>query len=132
MNNHDTFSYTYSAKEQEEIKAIREKYAAPAEEDSMTKLRRLDRGVTKKATTVALMIGIVGALVMGMGMSFAMTDIGELLGLYRELALLIGIVIGVVGIVLVSLAYPIYNAIVKKERQKIAPEILRLTEELMK
>jgi len=132
MNNHDTFSYTYSAKEQEEIKAIREKYVAPAEEDSMTKLRRLDRGVTKKATTVALMIGIVGALVMGMGMSLAMTDIGELLGLYRELALLVGIGIGVVGIVLVSLAYPIYNAIVKKERQKIAPEILRLTEELMK
>jgi len=48
------------------------------------------------------------------------------------LALIIGIVTGVIGIVLVSIAYPIYNRTLKKEREKIAPEILRLTDELMK
>ena len=46
--------------------------------------------------------------------------------------MLTGILIGIVGIVLVCVAYPIYNAIVKKEREKIAPEIIRLTDELMK
>ena len=46
--------------------------------------------------------------------------------------MIIGICVGIIGIVLVSLAYPVYNRTLKKEREKIAPEILRLTDELMK
>jgi hypothetical protein len=46
--------------------------------------------------------------------------------------MLLGVIIGVVGIVLVCVAYPLYNRVLKKEREKIAPEILRLTDELMK
>ena len=131
MENKEGFEFTYSAKEQEEIKRIRKKYAVPAEEeDKMAQLRRLDAGVYSKATTAALVIGIIGALVMGLGMSIVMTDIGAVLG--TILAMVIGIGIGVVGIVLVCLAYPIYNRTLKKEREKIAPEILRLTDELMK
>ena len=131
MGNNEGFNYTYSAKEQEEIKAIRKKYAASEEtEDKMTQLRRLDARVYSKASTAALAVGIVGALIMGIGMSLVMTDIGAVLG--TVLAMIIGISIGVVGIVLVCLAYPIYNRTLKKEREKIAPEILRLTDELMK
>jgi len=96
----------------------------------MTQLRRLDASVYSKASTAALAVGIVGALIMGIGMSLVMTDIGTVLG--TVLAMVIGISIGVVGIVLVCLAYPIYNRTLKKEREKIAPEILRLTDELMK
>ena len=129
----DTFNYTYSAKEQEEIKAIRKKYAAPEQaEDKMAQLRRLDAAVTQKATSVSLVFGVIGALILGMGMSLAMTDIGKIIGLAGGMAMLIGILIGIVGIVLVSVAYPIYNSIIKKEREKIAPEIIRLTDELMK
>ena len=131
MDNNEGFNYTYSAKEQEEIKAIRKKYAASEEaEDKMTQLRRLDASVYSKASAAALAVGIVGALIMGIGMSLVMTDIGAVLG--TVLAMIIGISIGVVGIVLVCLAYPIYNRTLKKEREKIAPEILRLTDELMK
>lgn len=131
MENKETFNYTYSAKEQDEIKAIRKKYAAPEEtEDKMAQLRRLDGSVTQKATVCSMTIGIIGTLVMGLGMSLAMTEIGAVLG--SALSMLIGIVIGVIGIVLVCLAYPVYNHTVKKEREKIAPEILRLTDELMK
>ena len=131
MGNNEGFNYTYSAKEQEEIKVIRKKYAASEEtEDKMTQLRRLDASVYSKASTAALAVGIVGALIMGIGMSLVMTDIGAVLG--TVLAMIIGISIGVVGIVLVCLAYPIYNRTLKKEREKIAPEILRLTDELMK
>ena len=131
MDNNEGFNYTYSAKEQEEIKAIRKKYAASEEsEDKMTQLRRLDASVYSKASAAALAVGIVGALIMGIGMSLVMTDIGAVLG--TVLAMVIGISIGVVGIVLVCLAYPIYNRTLKKEREKIAPEILRLTDELMK
>lgn len=133
QNNHESFNYTYSAKQQEEIKAIRKKYAAPEEtEDKMAQLRRLDQGVTQKATVVSLIVGIIGALILGFGMSLAMTDIGTHLGTLGNMSMLIGIIIGVVGIALVCVAYPIYNQIAKKEREKIAPEIIRLTDELMK
>lgn len=133
MENKETFNYTYSAKEQDEIKAIRKKYAAPEEtEDKMAQLRRLDASVTQKVQAVSLVFGVIGALILGFGMSLAMTNLGEILGSYRGMAMLFGIIIGIVGIVLVSLAYPLYNRIVKKEREKIAPEIIRLTDELMK
>lgn len=129
----ETFNYTYSAKEQTEIKAIRDKYAAPEQtEDKLSLLRRLDGAVTKKATTVALILGIVGSLVLGTGMSLAMTELGSVLGLRGSLSMLVGIPVGLVGILLVSLAYPVYNRTLQKEREKIAPQILRLTEELMK
>ena len=129
----ETFNYTYSAKEQEEIKAIRKKYAVQEKtEDKMEQLRRLDAAVTQKATSVSLVFGVIGALILGMGMSLAMTDIGKIIGLLGGMAMLIGILIGIIGIVLVSVAYPIYNSIIKKEREKSAPEIIRLTDELMK
>ena len=131
MENKEGFEFTYSAKEQEEIKRIRKKYAAPAEEeDKMAQLRRLDASVYSKATTAALVIGVIGALVMGLGMSIVMTDIGAALG--TILAMIVGVGIGVIGIVLVCLAYPMYTRTLKKEREKIAPEIIRLTDELMK
>ena len=131
MDNNEGFNYTYSAKEQEEIKEIRKKYATTEEtEDKMTQLRRLDASVYSKASTAALAVGIVGALILGIGMSLVMTDIGAVLG--TVLAMVIGVGIGVIGIVLVCLAYPIYNRTLKKEREKIASEILRLTDELMK
>ncbi|MBP1543057.1 MAG: hypothetical protein J6A16_03085 [Oscillospiraceae bacterium] len=133
MENKETFNYTYSAKEQEEIKNIRKKYEAPEKtEDKMEQLRRLDAAVTKKATTVSLVFGVIGALILGTGMSLAMTEIGEILGLQGATAMLVGILIGIIGIVLVCVAYPVYNRIIKKEREKIAPEIIRLTDELMK
>lgn len=127
----ESFNFTYSAKEQEEIKRIRKQYTAPAgEENKMVQLRRLDASVYSKATTASLAVGILGALIMGLGMSLVMTDIGEALG--TVLAMGIGIGVGVIGIILVCLAYPIYNRTLRKERKKIAPEILRLTDELMK
>ncbi|MBO5221616.1 MAG: hypothetical protein J6C26_04820 [Clostridia bacterium] len=133
MEKKESFHYTYSAKEQEELKAIRKKYVIPEQtEDKMAQLRRLDTAVTQKATSVSLVFGVIGALILGMGMSFAMTDLGTMIGFTEGTAMLVGILIGIVGIVLVCVAYPIYNSIIKKEREKIAPEIIRLTDELMK
>lgn len=129
----ETFHYTYSAKEQAEIKAIRQKYApSAAEEDKMAQLRRLDTAVTEKATALSLACGIVGALIMGSGMSLAMTDIGTVLGVSAALSMMIGIILGIVGIVFVCVAYPLYNRVLKRERERIAPEIIRLSDELMK
>ena len=126
MNEHnqkETFNYTYSAKQQEEIKRIREKYL-PKEEDKMEQLRRLDESVTQKGMMISLIVGVIGALLLGIGMCCTMV--------WEENMFLPGVLIGIVGIILVSIAYPLYVHITKKEREKIAPEIIRLTEELMK
>lgn len=130
-NTENTFQYTYSAKEQSEIESIRKKYL-PQEENKMEQLRKLHNSASQKARVWSLAIGVIGALVMGTGMSLAMTNFGEILGAYGDSAMLIGIVTGMVGVILVALAYPTYNRVLKKERQRIAPEILRLTDELMK
>ena len=126
-----SFKYTYSAKEQDEIKRIRQKYQSQ-EEDSMTRLRKLDASATSKATVMALMFGIVGALILGMGMSLIMTDLAKVFGMTGIANMIIGIIIGLLGIILVILAYPTYSMVLKREQDKIAPEILRLTDELMK
>ena len=120
---HEVFNYTYSAKDQDEIRRIRRKYA-PAEEDKMTQLRRMDAAVYKKAMILSLCMGIAGALILGVGMCCAMVWQGTLF--------IPGIVIGILGIAVVSLTYPLYNRTLKKEREKIASEILRLTDDLMK
>ena len=132
--NNDGFSYTYSAREQAEIRKIREKYAdkEKTEESKMERLRRLDAKVTQKAQSISLTLGILGALILGSGMSLIMTDLGAALGLSDEAGMLIGIPVGIAGGVLSSLAYPIYSAIVKARRKKLAPEILRLVDELTK
>lgn len=120
-----TFTYTYSASRQEELKRIREKYAAPAEaEDKMEQLRKLDASVTKPGMIAALAVGIVSALVMGFGMCCTMV--------WADTLFVPGIVIGLVGIAGVCAAYPLYAHITNKQRRRLAPEILRLTDELMK
>ena len=127
------FTYTYSAKEQAELKRIRDKYTAPTEvEDKMARLRRLDAGVTNAAQAIALVFGVIGTLLLGLGMSLIMTELADSLGLSGEAAMVIGIIVGVVGGILAALAYPAYNAILKAKRKKLAPEIIRLTDELMK
>lgn len=135
MNQNDkseAFRYTYSAKEQAELRRIREKYAPKAEkEDKMAYLRKLDASVTRTAQIVSLILGIVGTLVFGFGLSLCMTDFSGLFGIDENTSMLVGIIVGICGGILAGLAYPVYNAIVKHRRKKLAPEIIRLTDELM-
>ena len=128
MENNEGFSYTYSAAQQQEVERIRSKYL-PKAEDKIEQLRKLHRVPTRNATVTAVVLGVIGALFLGTGMSLIMTDIGVMIGLTD--VMIPGILIGMVGLVLVALAYPVYNRTLKKERQRIAPEILRLTDELM-
>jgi len=127
MENNE-FSFTYSASQQQEIENIRKKYL-PKEEDKMEQLRRLHHSATQKAQAHSLVIGVLGTLILGTGMSLFMTDLGSVLG---NFSMVIGVLVGLVGIILVALAYPVYNSVLKKERERIAPEILRLSDELLK
>ena len=131
--NNGAFTYTYSSAEQEELRRIREKYTPKEQiENKMERLRKLDHGVTKKAQTVSIVFGTVSVLILGFGMSLVMSELGAILGEQRNLAMPIGIGIGLIGGIMASLSYPIYDAVLKHERNKIAAEVIRLTDELMK
>lgn len=121
--NREGFSYTYSAEEQQELKKIREKYL-PKEENKMEQIRSLDSKATGKATMIAIIIGVIGTLLLGVGMCCTLVWQGRWF--------VPGIFVGIIGIGIVAIAYPIYNKTLKTEREKIAPEVLRLTEELLK
>jgi uncharacterized membrane protein HdeD (DUF308 family) len=130
MEHKEGFRFTYSAARQQEVEHIRKKYLPQAEEENkMEQLRKLHHSASEKAQARAIAVGTMGALILGIGMSLCMTDLGAALG---DLALLIGIFAGLAGILLVALAYPVYNRVLKKQRQRIAPQILRLSEELLK
>lgn len=119
----NSFQYTYSAKEQARIKEIRSKYV-PREESKMEQLQRLDASVTQTATARAIAVGVIGALILGLGMSCCMVWSGAWF--------VSGIGIGLAGMAVLGAAYPLYNRTLKKERERIAPQIIRLTDELMK
>ena len=123
LSKENSFSYTYSAPQHDEVKKIREKYM-PKVESPMEKLHRLDESCTKKGTALSLVTGTISALILGVGMCCCMV--------WGGLLFIPGIVIGMVGMVGVGAAYPIYNKVTQKERQRIAPEILQLTDELLK
>ncbi len=128
--NKETFHYTYSSAQQEEIEAIRKKYLPQeTQQEKMEQLRKLDAGVFRKGMAAALTVGILGSLIMGTGMSLIMTDLAESLGL--DYGMVPGLILGIIGMVGVIAAYPLYQEMVKRERMRIAPQILKLTEELL-
>lgn len=123
MDEKKTYSYSYSADENNEIKRIREKYLEPDErETKLEQLRRLDASVHKSAVAAALSVGITGALILGFGLSCIMV--------YAWFVT--GIAAGIIGIALTAIAYPVYKLKAEKTRKEIAPLIIKLTDELIK
>ena len=90
----------------------------------MEELRKLDASVTMKATLWAISIGVVGMLIFGGGMSCT------LIGTKSMFAP--GIILGFVGLAVMGLALPVYKIVEKKQKEKVAPQILKLAEELSK
>ena len=122
MAEKEVFEYTYSAPAQDEVKRIREKYL-PKEVTKLDQLRALDAAVTKRGNAISIVHGILYSLILGLGMSCCLVWAG--------VWFVPGILIGCIGLAGVTATYPIYNYIVKQDREKIAPEILRLSEELI-
>lgn len=124
MNQENTFSYKYSAKENKEVQEIRKKYL-PQSESKLDELRRLDEAVQNSGMLEALCVGIGGLLVFGLGMCLAMQVIGS-----GVLMIALGILLGIAGMVCMVAAYPIYRSVFSKTKSKYTPRILELTEEL--
>jgi len=128
MEEKNIFEYSYSARQQEEVDAIRKKYL-PKEETSkelskLEELKQLDKKVELTATLWAIAVGMIGTLVFGTGMSLIMA--------FETARYIQGIMVGVLGMLGIALALPVYRIVLKKQREKVAPKILELTEELSK
>ena len=110
------------------VEKIRSQYTEQEHTD-LDALKALDAKVKRPVNVFGYTYGSVSTIIMGAGMSLCMTDIGAALG---RLAMILGIMVGLAGIVMVAVAYPTDNRTLKKERERIAPEILRMTDELLK
>lgn len=99
------------------------------EHTQLDALKALDAKVKRPANIFAYIFGSLGAIIMGSGMSLIMTDIGATIGITNTM--LPGIIIGVVGLLLVIVNYPIYKGILNGRRQKYADQILKLSDEIM-
>ena len=121
QNNGNRFEYTYSAPQLEEVRRIREKYQ-PREETKLEALRRLDKSVEQPGTICGIVIGVLGCLIMGTGMSCVMV--------WGGIWMVPGIAVGVLGMLIIAMAYPAYRAVTRRQREKLAPQILALAEAL--
>ncbi len=125
MENNNQFKFTYSApteEERREIESIRRRYTADAPtEDRSAELKRLDAHVKNTSNAIAIAVGVIGTLVMGLGMALVME--------FEALAL--GIVLGVFGIGILSLAYPAYITVLRYEKKKYGARIIELSDQLL-
>ncbi len=121
------FEYKYSApteRERREIESIRRQYVKTGdntEENKLMCLRNLHKSIVNTATAVSLSVGIVGTLVFGTGMALVM----------EFSQLVIGVIVSAVGLIPVSLAFPVYELVLESEKKKHGGEILRLSNELL-
>lgn len=121
-------TYSYSAIENEEILKIRDKYIQPSSAEKSKKarlaeLRRLDKIPHNRATIVSVLVGVVGCLIFGLGMSY--------ITVWAENHFWEGVFIGILGLCLIGSALPVYQIIVSRIRKKLAPRIIKLTDELL-
>ncbi|MBQ8288400.1 MAG: hypothetical protein IJX76_06480 [Clostridia bacterium] len=120
-NDNNAFRYNYSAAGNKEIEAIRQKYL-PREESKIEKLRRMDRRVQSTGVMLSLVVGILGALIFGVALCMGLDVLAG----------------GRVGAILLSLpgaaamlaAYPICAKVTAHTKARLAPEILRLADEI--
>ena len=122
MNQETTFIYNYSAKENKEVQEIRSKYL-PREESKLEELKRLDYTVQNSGMIESLCAGIGGILMFGLGLCLAMQVIGS--GVF---SIVLGILLGIVGMIGMIAAYPVYRKIAQKAKVEYAPRILQLTD----
>ena len=123
MGNSNAFTYTYSSVQNREVERIRKKYL-PKEESKIEILRKLDSRVQSAGVIPSLCLGVVGCLIFGIGMCFGLDVFAG--------ADWLSVMFGALGIVIMLPAYPLYKRISGKTRAELAPEILRLSDEIMK
>ena len=111
------------------VQKIRTQYTEK-ENTQLDELKKLDAQVKRPANIFAYVFGSVSAIIMGSGMSLVMTDIGEKIGM--ENTMTPGILLGVVGMLLAIVNYPMYKKLLNSRKKKYADQILKLSENIIK
>lgn len=110
------------------VQKIRTQYTEK-EHTQLDALKALDKKVKKPANVFAIVFGSISAVVMGSGMSLIMTDIGSILGIADPM--MPGIIVGVIGLVMAIITYPVYKKILNSRKKKYADEIIKLSDNIM-
>lgn len=110
--NKEIFTYTYSARQQEEVRRILQKYTPP-QEDKMELLRRLDKSAQQPGTIAGIALGVCGTLMLGLGMCCTMVWTG---------VFALGVAVGCTGIAVLALAYPMFLHLTKRRRTACAAD----------
>ena len=111
------------------IQKIRTQYTEK-EYTALDELKELDSKVKRPANVFAYVFGSISAIIMGAGMSLVMTEIGSTIGIAEPMAP--GIVIGVIGMLLAIINYPVYKSILSSRRKKYADKIIALSDNIIK
>lgn len=123
--NRNEFEYSYVAPteaERREIENIRKQYGGKSEKEiKLERIRKLDSFVHSFSMTLSLIIGVMGALIFGLGM--AMILVWSIT--------VFGIIVCIVGAVPVAAAYPIFLVTMKRSKEKYGEEILKLSDEIL-
>lgn len=110
------------------VQKIRTQYTEK-ESTELDALRELDAKVKRPANVFAYVFGSISAIVMGCGMSLVMTDIGETVGVADPM--LPGIIIGIVGMLMAIINYPIFKGILSSRKKKYTAKIMELSDKIM-
>lgn len=124
MNQENTFSYNYSARENKEVQEIRKKYL-PEGENKLDELKRLDKRVQESGMLEALVVGVLGFLLFGTGVCLTIGVIGS--GIWL---VIMGIFLGIIGAAGMIAAYPLYCVVFNKKKAELTPRILELAAQL--
>lgn len=122
MENNNQFTYQYSSTQKKEVEELRKKYL-PKEESKIEILNKLDSLVQRAGVIEAMSVGICGCLVFGIGLCFGLNVFTG--GLW------LAFIFGIIGVIVMCFAYPIYKLLKKNAKAKYAPEIIRLSEEII-
>lgn len=110
------------------VQKIRTQYTEK-EHTNLDALRELDAKVKRPANVFAYIFGGISAIIMGCGMRLVMTDIGSTIGMTDTMVP--GIIIGIVGMLMAIINYPIYKGILGSRRKKYADQIMKLSDKIM-
>ena len=111
------------------VQKIRTQYTEK-ENTQLDELKALDAKVKRPANVFAYVFGSISAIIMGAGMSLVMTDIGSYIGM--ESPMVPGIIVGVIGMIMAVINYPVYKKILNGRRNKYADEVMALSDKIMK
>ena len=117
------FTYEYKASKNAEVEKIKSKYLPPAAVDErLEQLKKLDKSCERPGQIAAIIVGILGTAVFSFGM----------VALFGHQKYMSGVLISMLGLIIMAMAVPVFYAITKKQRKRIAPKILKISEEIEK